>query len=69
MYTWIHPLVKSRDDRIRTCDHLVPNQERYRAALHPADLFISLRTGLLSKSCANLQLFFHTAKFFLPIFL
>ena len=26
----------SRGDRIRTCDHLVPNQERYRAALHPA---------------------------------
>ena len=25
-----------RGDRIRTCDHLVPNQERYRAALHPA---------------------------------
>ena len=28
----------SRGDRIRTCDHLVPNQERYRAALHPASL-------------------------------
>ena len=25
----------SRGDRIRTCDHLVPNQARYRAALHP----------------------------------
>lgn len=25
-----------RGDRIRTCDHLVPNQARYRAALHPA---------------------------------
>ena len=25
-----------RGDRIRTCDHLVPNQERYRTALHPA---------------------------------
>ena len=24
-----------RGDRIRTCDHLVPNQERYRATLHP----------------------------------
>ena len=24
-----------RGDRIRTCDHLVPNQERYRTALHP----------------------------------
>ena len=30
----------SRGDRIRTCDHLVPNQERYRAALHPA-LFLN----------------------------
>ena len=26
---------QSRGDRIRTCDHLVPNQERYRTALHP----------------------------------
>ena len=25
-----------RGDRIRTCGRLVPNQERYRAALHPA---------------------------------
>lgn len=30
----IIPLI-SRGDRIRTCDHLVPNQARYRAALHP----------------------------------
>ncbi len=29
-------IVKSRGDRIRTCGRLVPNQERYRAALHPA---------------------------------
>ena len=28
--------LKSRGDRIRTCGRLVPNQERYRAALHPA---------------------------------
>ena len=26
---------KCRGDRIRTCGRLVPNQERYRAALHP----------------------------------
>ena len=26
---------RSRGDRIRTCDHLVPNQARYRTALHP----------------------------------
>ena len=30
-----------RGDRIRTCDHLFPKQERYRAALHPA--YSSLR--------------------------
>ena len=29
-------LFLSRGDRIRTCDHLVPNQARYRTALHPA---------------------------------
>ena len=27
-----------RGDRIRTCDHLVPNQARYRAALHPVEI-------------------------------
>ena len=27
-----------RGDRIRTCDHLVPNQVRYRTALHPERL-------------------------------
>ena len=26
----------SRDDRIRTCDLLLPKQPRYQAALHPA---------------------------------
>ena len=29
-----------RGDRIRTCDRLVPNQMRYRAALHPANSFV-----------------------------
>ena len=28
-------LFTCRGDRIRTCDHLVPNQARYRTALHP----------------------------------
>ena len=34
---WIQRLLImiGRGDRIRTCDHLVPNQERYRTALHP----------------------------------
>ena len=26
---------KNRDDRIRTCDILLPKQARYQAALHP----------------------------------
>ena len=30
-----HLFLICRGDRIRTCDRLVPNQERYRAALHP----------------------------------
>jgi hypothetical protein len=29
----------SREDRIRTCDPLVPNQVRYRPALLPEQLF------------------------------
>lgn len=29
-------LLFCRGDRIRTCDHLVPNQVRYRTALRPA---------------------------------
>ena len=29
-----------RGDRIRTCDTLVPNQVRYRAALHPAAFLV-----------------------------
>ena len=31
-------LLSSRGDRIRTCDHLVPNQVRYRTALRPDSL-------------------------------
>ena len=31
----IQALSLSRGDRIRTCDHLVPNQVRYRTALRP----------------------------------
>ena len=36
-----------RGDRIRTCGRLVPNQERYRAALHPAanHLFVCVCKG------------------------
>ena len=31
----IEAILKSREDRIRTCDPLVPNQVRYRPALLP----------------------------------
>ena len=41
-----------RGDRIRTCGRLVPNQERYRAALHPECifLFVSERKRCLADS-------------------
>ena len=32
------PLLLCRGDRIRTCDHLVPNQARYRTALPPVPI-------------------------------
>ncbi len=33
------PFLYGRDDRIRTCGPLVPNQMRYQTALHPANIF------------------------------
>lgn len=61
-----------RGDRIRTCDHLFPKQERYRAALHPVYI-------LFSSSCTQYQLhfrfavakvvlFFDSTKFFINFF-
>ncbi len=44
-----------REDRIRTCDHLVPNQAFYRTELLPDAFF--------TKATAKLQLFFDIAKF------
>ena len=38
-----HSLHFRREDRIRTCDHLVPNQERYRTALLPESVVFVLR--------------------------
>ena len=41
--------LKSREDRIRTCDPLVPNQVRYRPALLPDPMLSGLpgqRNGL-----------------------
>ena len=57
-----------RGDRIRTCDHLVPNQERYRAALHPAAKHQEqlLKTqGLPSFAGAKVYIFPMTAKAFI----
>ena len=31
-----------RGDRIRTCDHLVPNQVHYRTVLHPVAIAVFL---------------------------
>ena len=45
----------SRGDRIRTCDHLVPNQARYRTALHPVSCkvsdFASAKVLIKSEPC------------------
>ena len=44
-----------RGDRIRTCDHLVPNQARYRTALHPVSCkvsdFASAKVLIKSEPC------------------
>ena len=50
-------LVIGRGDRIRTCDHLVPNQVRYRTALHPVTVYIFLFNNLqlLKNRYHNLQ--------------
>ena len=32
-----------RDDKIRTCGLFVPNEARYRAALHPEPVFFGLQ--------------------------
>ena len=53
-----------RGDRIRTCGRLVPNQERYRAALHP-ECFI----GSVFLNCgAKVSLFSVMAKCFACFF-
>ncbi len=49
----------SRGDRIRTCDHLVPNQVRYRTALRPESLRMKF-THL--QSDAKVIIFLQTAK-------
>ena len=52
---------KSRGDRIRTCDHLFPKQERYRAALHPAlfsQQFIFVSVSIISELRVQRYVFF-----------
>lgn len=50
-----HLFLVRRGDRIRTCDRLVPNQERYRAALHPE--------GTINPNCgAKVLTFVQTTK-------
>lgn len=50
-----HLFLICRGDRIRTCDRLVPNQERYRAALHPE--------GTINPNCgAKVLTFIQTTK-------
>ncbi len=46
-----------RGDRIRTCDHLVPNQVRYRTALHPVNqsLFLLYNIQLLKDGNHNIK--------------
>ncbi len=53
-----HDPLFCRGDRIRTCDHLVPNQARYRAALHPE----KKRTFVFAD--AKVRFFYKTCKFF-----
>lgn len=42
-----------REDRIRTCDPLVPNQVFYRAELPPEALWIKKRTLLVRVFCGE----------------
>ena len=50
-----------RGDRIRTCGRLVPNQERYRAALHPVMQDSIL---LLAFAVAKVTIFFESCKYY-----
>ena len=40
------PRLVSRDDKIRTCGLFVPNEARYRAALHPEPFFCAAKLQL-----------------------
>ena len=51
----------SRGDRIRTCDHLVPNQARYRTALHPAAKYFNF-------AIAKVVYIFEIRKFYVALF-
>lgn len=47
----------SRDDKIRTCGLFVPNEARYRAALHPA-FFRGAKVQLFSIQTQNSEKIF-----------
>ena len=53
----------SRDDKIRTCDLFVPNEARYRAALHP-ELLQNAKIQLFFQLTIKNQLFSLTIHFF-----
>ena len=45
-----------RSDRIRTCDHIIPNDVRYQAALHSAILY---SIGYQKDDLYTIQFFFN----------
>ena len=51
-----------RGDRTRTCDSLVPNQERYQLRYTPKKLW--LETVVLFKCGAKVHIIFELSKFF-----
>ena len=54
-----------RGDRIRTCGRLVPNQERYRAALHP----VAILGNAVPRICGcKGTTFFRDMQIFLQLF-
>ena len=48
----IQAVFQSRDDKIRTCGLFVPNEARYRAALHP-EPFCAAKLHIFSIWCAK----------------
>ena len=61
-----------RGDRTRTCDSLVPNQERYQLRYTPEELLrqslLDAHIALVPKSDAKVVIIFHPTKFFVYFF-